>query len=166
MALRNNFLHSDRLKRDFSEVEKAIIREVDWPCELIFVPSGLPKMRFEWILWSYVSSGRQAMRIDFVPYGRPKMRLRRFPESVISIVLTSLRQIIYLVVGTKFDLDEIEKLTFQVGEWPWELIFCLLEVPKCDYSHRTLVGLDLWISRIAKGDFSGPQHVGNAFIRS
>jgi hypothetical protein len=72
------------------------------------------------------------MRIDFVPIGRPKMWLGRFPESIVSIVLQSLRLIFYLVAGPKGDLGGIEKVTFQVFEWPSELIFCLFEVPKCD----------------------------------
>jgi hypothetical protein len=31
------------------------------------------------------------------------------------------------------DLDEVAKLMFQVGEWPREFIFSLLDVIKCDF---------------------------------
>jgi hypothetical protein len=32
----------------------------------------------------------------------------------------------------KSDLDEVADVMFQVGEWHWELIICLLDVLKCD----------------------------------
>jgi hypothetical protein len=33
----------------------------------------------------------------------------------------------------KSDLDEVAKMMFQVGEWPWELIICPLDVLKNDF---------------------------------
>jgi hypothetical protein len=42
---------------------------------------------------------------------------------------------------SKNNLDEFAKFMFQVGEWPWEIIICLLDVVKCNFGevHESMV---------------------------
>jgi hypothetical protein len=42
-------------------------------------------------------------------------------------------RIFYILGIQKSNLDEFAEVVFYVGEWPWEFIFCLLDVLKNDF---------------------------------
>jgi hypothetical protein len=110
-AIRNYFLHSGNSKKWFARSRGSVVLSSRKALITHNLPSGYLNKRLCWSQWCDFSRCRKAMRSHFVIHGH-----------------------------RKFDMDEVSyfmfyvaEVMFEIGEWPWVLIICLLGVLKDDF---------------------------------
>jgi hypothetical protein len=147
-------------------------------------------MRLWWNQWIDVWRWRNPLRTHFQHPVHLIERLGRIRGSSVlssewpwdhNIVLLGVLNCDFDVVETKFEvvkdhailfaafsasqksyLDEVAEVMFHVGEWPWELIICLLDVLKWDFGEsdeavfrgdQRPCEIIIWILGIKKSDW-------------